>query len=206
MNKKWIAIVGSSRKGKNTDLIVDYLIEALTQNNIIVTKYYLDNANISTCKGCEYCIKTGTCCIQDNITEIINNMKSVDGYIFASPSYNYNLSAQMKALLDRTFCLNDYSNGWKSRLAPNKKAIIVGVCAGKTKESMGYTVKGMAKPLSELGVEIIDIIEYYNAKHLPVNNNTSIKEELTEGIYYNIKEILRWAKNDASCMHSNKKI
>lgn len=32
MDKKWIAVVGSSRKGKNTDLIVDYIIEGLRCN------------------------------------------------------------------------------------------------------------------------------------------------------------------------------
>ncbi|MFT5875545.1 MAG: multimeric flavodoxin WrbA [Clostridium sp.] len=72
-------------------------------------------------------------------------MKKADGYIFASPSYNYNMTAQMKSLLDRTFCLNDYRDGWASRLQPDKKAIIVGVCSGKTKDSMGYTIQGISK-------------------------------------------------------------
>ncbi|MGH4121622.1 MAG: flavodoxin family protein [Clostridium sp.] len=142
----------------------------------------MDSHNISTCTGCEYCIKAGICIIQDDITEIINNMKNADGYIFASPSYNYNITAQMKSLLDRTFCLNDYSNGWKSCLSPDKKAIIVGVCAGKTKDSMGYTIEGISKPLSELGVEIIDVIEHYNTRHTPVINNDNIREETIERI------------------------
>lgn len=174
MSEKWIAIVGSPRKGKNTDLLVDYIIKKLNEKDISVDKFILDSSNISTCSGCDYCIKTGKCIIQDDITKIIDNMKVADGYIFASPSYNYNVTAQMKALLDRTFCLNDYSNGWKSRLSPNKKAIVVGVCKGKTKESMGYTVECMSKSLSELGVKIIDTIEYYDTKNLPVANNDKI--------------------------------
>ncbi|MDS0524242.1 flavodoxin family protein [Clostridium sp. SHJSY1] len=182
MENKWIAVVGSPRKGKNTDLIVDFVIEGLEQKNIEVDKFYLDSDNISTCRGCEYCISIGNCIIEDDITNIIDRMKDADGYILASPSYNYNMTAQMKSLLDRTFCLNDYSNGWKSRLAPNKKAIIVGVCAGKTKESMGYTIEGMIKPISELGVKVVEVIEYYNTKEKSVKNNDNIRKEITKKI------------------------
>lgn len=182
MSEKWIAIVGSPRKRKNTDIMVDYVIEGLKEKNIEVDKFFLSSSNISTCTGCESCIKTGMCVINDDVSEIINNMKSVDGYIFASPSYNYNMTAQMKALLDRTFCLNDYNNGWKSRLLPNKKAIVIGVCAGKTKESMGYTIEGMSKSISELNIKIIDSIEYYNTKHNPVYKNENIRETIIEKI------------------------
>ncbi|EES49169.1 flavodoxin family protein [Clostridium botulinum] len=180
MSEKWIAIVGSPRKGKNTDLMVDYVIEGLNEKNIGVDKFFLSSSNISTCTGCESCIKTGVCIIKDDVSKIIDDMKNADGYIFASPSYNYNMTAQMKAFLDRTFCLNDYNDGWKSRLSPNKKAIIIGVCAGKTKESMGYTVEGMSKLISELDIKIIDEIEYYNTKYIPVANNDKIREKVIE--------------------------
>ncbi|NFE75211.1 flavodoxin family protein [Clostridium botulinum] len=180
MSEKWIAIVGSPRKGKNTDLMVDYVIEGLNEKNIGVDKFFLSSSNISTCTGCEYCIKTGVCIIKDDVSKIIDHMKKADGYIFASPSYNYNMTAQMKAFLDRTFCLNDYNDGWKSRLSPNKKAIIIGVCAGKTKKSMGYTVEGMSKLISELDIKIIDEIEYYNTKYIPVANNDKIREKVIE--------------------------
>lgn len=176
MNKKWIAVVGSPRKGSNTDLLVDYIIQGLNEKNILVDKFILDSSNITTCSGCEYCIKTGKCLIQDDVTKIIECMKDADGFIFASPSYNHNVTAQMKALLDRTFCLNDYSNGWMSRLSPNKKAIVVGVCKGKTKDSMGYTVECMCRSLSELGVIIVDTIEYYDTKNLPIASNDKIKK------------------------------
>jgi multimeric flavodoxin WrbA len=154
----------------------------LNEKNIVVEKFYLDIQNISTCNGCEYCIKAGTCRIQDDLSEIIERMKKAGGYIFASPSYNYNMTAQMKALLDRTFCLNDYTFGWKSRLSPGKNAILVGVCKGETQEFMGYTVEGMSKTLSELDVKIIDVIEYYNTKYIPVADNKSIREETMERI------------------------
>jgi len=189
MGQKWIAVMGSPRKGKNTDLMVNYVIEGLNEKKITVDKYFLDSRNISTCSGCEYCIKTGNCIIQDDISNIIDNMKKADGYVFASPSYNYNMTAQMKSLLDRTFCLNDYSHRGGSRLSPDKKAIVIGVCAGKTKESMGYTVEGISKPLSELGVKIIAEVEYYDTKNIPVASNSYIREITIEKIRNN-KDLL----------------
>ncbi len=34
MKKKWSAIIGSSRKGENTDRLTDFAIEALNNKNI----------------------------------------------------------------------------------------------------------------------------------------------------------------------------
>ena len=178
MNQKWIAIIGSPRKGENSELLTDYVIEGLKDHNITVKKYYIDS-NSSGCTACEHCIEVGVCHIEDRLTEIINEMESADGYILAAPAYNYNVTAQMKTFLDRTFCLNDYTNGvWKSRLSPNKKAIIIGVCKGKSKDSMGYTMEAMRKPIDELGVKVIDMVEYYDTKHKPVKDNDEIREKL----------------------------
>lgn len=186
MKEKWIAVIGSPRRGENTDRLTELTIEALNKKNIEVKKYYLNSKNIFGCNACEYCIKNGACNITDDLTEIINEMKVSDGYIFAAPSYNYNVSSQMKILMDRTFCLNDYSNNtWRSRLVPGKKALIIGVCKGKGMDSMGYTMEAMRKPIDELGVKIIDEIKYFNTKCNPVINNSEIKKELTFRIMNN---------------------
>ena len=50
MGEKWIAVVGSHRKGKNTDLMVNYVIEGLNEGVI--------------------CIKEGNCIIKDDITKL----------------------------------------------------------------------------------------------------------------------------------------
>jgi len=178
MKEKWIAVVGSPRKGKNTDLLTDYIIEALSEKNIQVDKFILDSRNISTCSGCECCMEDGKCVINDDVSKIIEAMKNADGFIFASPSYNYNVTAQMKAFLDRTFCLYDYSEVCTSRLSQDKNAIVVGVCRGRAEESMGYTIECMYKSLSELGVNIYGRLGYFNTKYLPVEDNGVIKENI----------------------------
>jgi len=179
-NKKqqWLAVIGSPRKGQNTETLVDIIGEVLETKNIEVTKIHLSHKNINTCNACEYCITEGYCHINDDVTEILSLMKTMDGFVFASPSYNYNMTAQMKAVLDRTFSLNDYEGGWSSRVPDGKKAIIAGTCKGTTEDGMGYTVKGMSIGLSELGIDVIDEISYLNTKTREVATDLEIKKIL----------------------------
>lgn len=177
--RRWIAVVGSPRRGGNTELLVDYLIEELKVKNIRTDKFILNSRNISACTGCEQCMKTGTCIIKDDVSCLIDEMKDADGLILASPSYNYNVTAQMKSFLDRTFCLNDYSE-YKSRLSPGKKAVVAGVCRGKNRESMGFTIESMSRTLCELGIDVVGVIEYYDTKNLSVADNDCIRGQVAE--------------------------
>ena len=174
MKQKWLAVVGSSRQGANTDKLVDYMLEAIQDTQRDVFKVFLPNEGIVTCDGCEACLTTGTCRIKDSLSGIISMMDEYEGVIFASPTYNYDMSAQMKAFLDRTFYL-----GFKRRLNPEsqkQKAIILSVCRGTAKESMGNTVEGISNVAKELEMEVIDVIEYYNTKQYPVSANQMIKD------------------------------
>ena len=122
MSQEWIAVIGSPRRGMNTEKLVDIVAEFLSERNIDVKKYHLDSKTMSPCSNCEYCIQNNECHINDEISEIIGAMKRASGIILASPTYNYNVSAQMKILLDRCFSLNDFSGSmWRSRLESNKK-------------------------------------------------------------------------------------
>jgi len=118
------------------------------------------------CINCEYCINGGRCYIDDEISPILEHMKNCDGLILASPSYNYNVTAQMKVLLDRSLSLNDFTGPvWQSRVKSGTKAIVAGVCKGNVRESMGYTTQAMHKVLDELEIEVLDVIEHYGTKH-----------------------------------------
>ncbi len=43
---------------------------------------------------------------------------------------------------------------------------------------MGYTIECMCESLSELGVNIYGRLGYFNTKHLPVEDNGVIKENI----------------------------
>lgn len=183
MKKRWIAIVSSSSRYRNTEVLTDYIINALSKKNIEVKKILLGNQDISTCSGCECCIKTGVCRIKDNVADIIDSIKTCDGLILASPTHNYNVSAPMKAFIDRTFCLNDYTGDtWRSRLPQGKKAIVAAVCSGNSKNSMGYTVNAMVQPITELGLSVTDVFELFNTKNLSAFEDESLKTSVDKRI------------------------
>jgi hypothetical protein len=50
----------------------------------------------------------------------------------------------------------------------------------ETKKCIGYIIESMIRTLSELGLRIIDVIEYYDIKQTPVNN--TVREKIFERI------------------------
>jgi len=80
--------------------------------------------------------------------------------VLACPTHNYNVTAWMKAFIDRLYCFYNFEDtrprAWSSRLAnQNRKAAIVAVCEQKDKKDMGFTLEAMRLPLEALGYEIV---------------------------------------------------
>jgi multimeric flavodoxin WrbA len=57
---------------------------------------------IGFCLHCDYCLKKKECRIRDDMYELYPLMKEAKGIIMATPVYNSGVSAQLKAIMDRT--------------------------------------------------------------------------------------------------------
>ena len=82
------------------------------------------------------------------------------GLVLVCPTHNYNVTAWMKAFIDRLYCFYDFDNnrprGWSSRLAgQGRKAVIAAICEQENTEDMGFTLDAMRLPLKALGFDII---------------------------------------------------
>jgi protein-tyrosine-phosphatase/multimeric flavodoxin WrbA len=64
----------------------------------------VDKKNIVPCKGCGFCEKNGYCITQDDdmAYEIYSLLRKADVIVAASPIFFYNVTAQLKALIDRS--------------------------------------------------------------------------------------------------------
>jgi multimeric flavodoxin WrbA len=103
-----LGIVGSPRKGGNTEVMVNLALEAAQELGEIQTEVILlSDRVIHPCTACSYCwFNRGLCKIKDDADGILEKMMASDGLIVGSPSYFGSMTATLKALFERCLRLN----------------------------------------------------------------------------------------------------
>ena len=99
--KKIIVISTSLRHGSNSDMLADHFIDGAKNAGNDVEKISLVGKNIQFCKGCMACQKLGRCTIKDDVNDIMAKVLQADVVVWATPIYYYEMSGQMKTLIDR---------------------------------------------------------------------------------------------------------
>ncbi len=104
---KALALVGSPRKGGNTDTLIDQVIRGAQSQDqeTIVEKIYISDLDLHFCQGDSACRKTSKCIIADDMTQVLEKIKQADILILGSPLYRGYLPGQMKIFMDRTMPL-----------------------------------------------------------------------------------------------------
>ena len=106
MSKNIIVLSGSPRKDANTDTLVAALVDGAKAEGKDVTVFRTADLDIGGCLGCGHCFnEPGTCAQKDDMTEILEALKTADAIVLASPVYFWGVTAQLKLAIDRTFAL-----------------------------------------------------------------------------------------------------
>lgn len=111
--KKVIVISTSLRVGSNSDMLADKFTEGALHAGHDVEKISLAGKNISFCRGCLACQKLGRCVIDDDANGIMQKVLNADVVVWATPIYYYEMSGQMKVMIDRMNAM--YSLDYKFR-------------------------------------------------------------------------------------------
>lgn len=102
MSKKVLILSTSPRKNSNSDALAEEFAKGAQQAGHQVEKISLIGKDIQFCRGCLACQKTKRCVIHDDADKIVQEkMLHADVLVFATPIYYYEMSGQMKTLLDR---------------------------------------------------------------------------------------------------------
>ena len=101
MSKNVLVISTSPRKNGNSALLAEEFARGAQQAGNNVEKISLHDKTIGFCKGCLACQKTQRCVIHDDADIIAQKMLAADVIVFATPIYYYEMSGQMKTMLDR---------------------------------------------------------------------------------------------------------
>ncbi len=99
-----LGICGSPRE-QATDHVLKEALKMLNERGL-ETKFFSVRGNwIDFCAHCDYCLTNKECTIQDDMQELYVLLTQAKGIILASPVYNGGVSAQIKAIMDRTRAL-----------------------------------------------------------------------------------------------------
>lgn len=101
---KAVAINGSPRKGGNTEILLRRVLAPLVTSGWETEFVQIGGTPIRGCKACYQCFKkkNSRCSQKDKVFDkCFEKMLAADAIILGSPTYFSDVSAEMKALLDR---------------------------------------------------------------------------------------------------------
>lgn len=99
---KIVVLIGSMRKGGNTDLLAQAFIEGASKKNEVEIISVADY-KVNPCIGCNSCFtrESNLCFQNDDMNLIYDKLRNADIAVIASPVYFYGISAELKAIIDR---------------------------------------------------------------------------------------------------------
>lgn len=156
-----LGIEGSPRKKGNSHKMLAALLDEVRNHDLKANAVHLRDLEYKPCVGCEICRKEKACLrFEDDMTTLYPLIEESKGLVLISPVHNYNVTAWMKAFIDRMYCYYDFEDtrprNWSSRLAgQGRKAVIGAIAEQNDKKDMGFTLEAMRMPLQALGFEIV---------------------------------------------------
>ncbi len=101
---KVVAFNGSPRKDGNTTILINHIFHELEKEGLETELVQLAGRKIHGCAACYKCFenKDQRCAVKDDLAnECIEKMIKAEGIILGSPVYFADVTAEMKALIDR---------------------------------------------------------------------------------------------------------
>jgi multimeric flavodoxin WrbA len=98
-----IAINGSPRKGGNTSIMLDWVLEELGRHGHESEVVQLGGQPVHGCKACGACGKTKAYrCVQDDaVNEVIARLPEAEALILGSPVFFSDITPELKSFIDR---------------------------------------------------------------------------------------------------------
>ena len=99
-----LGLCGSPR-AKTTEYVLRKALEMLEERGFETEFYTVRGKDLGFCVHCDHCLKGKGCILQDDMQGLYPLLEEAEGFIIATPVYNGGVSAQTKAVMDRTRAL-----------------------------------------------------------------------------------------------------
>ncbi len=127
--KKVVCILGSPRKSGSTATIAARFLEVAEAQGAEIRSFHLNSMSYKGCQGCMAC-KRGSeeCVLKDDLSEALTAARESDVLVMASPIYFGDMTAQIKAFIDRSYSFlkpTYLTEPNPTRLAPGKTCVFI---------------------------------------------------------------------------------
>lgn len=99
-----LAISGSPRRGGNTEVLIDKVLEGASSIGAATGKIILNDLDFNACQECENTKGNGECIVDDDMQKVFQEVERSDVVIVGSPIFFGSISAQTKMMIDRYQC------------------------------------------------------------------------------------------------------
>ncbi|MCT4588760.1 MAG: flavodoxin family protein [Carboxylicivirga sp.] len=101
-----VLVISCSPRPKSFSLLIaQHTIDSLMKKDVEVEIYSVRNKNHQVCGGCMACAKKHKCVLKDDMLELHEKMRAADGILMVSPVYFYDVNAQCKIIIDRSYAV-----------------------------------------------------------------------------------------------------
>ena len=129
-----LAVNGSYRENGAIDQAVEVAVQTASEAGATIEVIHLRDFPIEFCRNCRHCTQVpgeapGECVHQDGMRELIDKIEAADGYILASPTNFYSVTALFKRFMERLIVYAYWPWGSHApkfrRKKATKKAILI---------------------------------------------------------------------------------
>lgn len=151
---KVTTILGSPRKKGNTAKVLTWCEGELVDRGHEVDRLNIADLEVKGCLGCGTCQEKPDepgCVQKDDALRVFERMMAADAVIYTSPLYCWGFSSQMKALIDRHFCLiTGYGTPDYKSLFEGKRTALLVTCGGPV-ENNADLIQGVFDRINDYG-------------------------------------------------------
>jgi multimeric flavodoxin WrbA len=153
-----LTLLGSPRKHGNTEAVLRRFEASAVAAGHQVTSINVTQLRIDGCRGCDFCQgePSEPCCAQtDDADDLLRQILTADLTVYASPVYCWSVTAQMKALIDRHYCLVKWDGGAvAAALMRGKRCALLLTCGGEAETNVDLTFPMFERQMEYMQAEV----------------------------------------------------
>jgi multimeric flavodoxin WrbA len=181
-----LGLQGSPRKKGNTNFLLSAFMQAAERRGAVTRTIQVVERHIQPCKEFVVCEKKGYCPIDDDMaSEIYGLLRQAEVVVLASPIFFYNMTSQLKALVDRcqTFWARKYRLKLSDPIKRTRRGFLLSVGATQGKnlfEGLQLTAKYF---FDAIDARYEGSLVYRGIEgHKDLANHPSVREEAEQAV------------------------